>query len=104
MRNDIKVVTQAGFTNIHVKGDNKILIQVPWEIQVLTQDIHLYIQLCNNVFITHIFRQENCAADYLVKHDLSLYSTVVWKEVPHMDILRIFYEDNLGRTLERMTN
>ena len=47
---------QVGFTDIHIEGDNKILIQavqdhiqVSWEIQVLIQDIHTYSQLCNNV-------------------------------------------------------
>ena len=73
---------QVGFTDIHIEGDNKILIQavqghiqVSWEIQVLIQDIHTYSQLCNNV---HMFN-----------------------EVPHRDNLRILYEDNLGRILER---
>jgi len=63
MRNGIKVAK-------HAEGDNRTLnqaiqgrIQTPWEIQVLVQDIHTYIQLCNNIRITHIFRQENSAAD-----------------------------------------
>ena len=64
----------------------------------MIEDIRTYIQLCNNVHITHVFRQKNCAADYLAKHGLSLRSTVVsvWTKVPHKDFLRIFYEDNLG--------
>ena len=50
MRNGIKAALQAGFTDIHIKWDNKILIQavqghiqVPWEIQVLIQDIHTFL-------------------------------------------------------------
>ena len=67
MRNGIKTVTQAGFTHIHIEGDNKTLIQghiqSPWEIQVLVQIITAYIKLCNRVLIHHIFREENCAVD-----------------------------------------
>ena len=70
MRDGIKDAIQAGFTDIHIEGDNRTLIQAvrgriqtPWEIQVLVQDIYTYIQLCNNIRITHIFRQENSAAD-----------------------------------------
>lgn len=70
MRNGIRAALQAGFTDIHIEGDNKILIQavqghiqVPWEIQVLIQDIHTYIQHCSKIIITHIFRQGNGAVD-----------------------------------------
>ena len=85
MRNDImKAAAEAYFTDIHIEIDNKILIQAvqgyiraPWEIRVLLQDIHTYIQLYNNVHITHIFRQWNCAADWLAKYGLSLHSTVM---------------------------
>jgi len=68
----------------------------------LVQDIHAYIQLCDNVLITHIFRQGNCVIDWLATHSLSLYS-IVWNEVLHRNLLRIVYEDNLGRTLEKKT-
>ena len=64
MQNGIKAVVQAGFTNIHIEGDNKTLIQAvqgpfqsTWEIQVLVRDILAYTQLYNKVFIHHIFRQ-----------------------------------------------
>ena len=99
---------QVRFKNIHVEGDNKILIQAikdqiaaPWQIQTLLQDIKTYLQECNSVIITHIFREENSAADWLTKRGLSLQSTLVWDEVPHMDLLLILSADNLGRTLER---
>ena len=111
MRNGIKAALQAGFTDIHIEGDNKTLIQavqghiqVPWEIQVLIQDIHTYIQLCNKVLITHVLRQENCAIDLLTKYGLSLHSTIMWNEVLHRDLLHILYKDNLWRILERITN
>ena len=105
MRNRIKAAVQAGFTDIRIEGDNKIFIQAvqshiqaSWEIHILIEDIRTYIQLCNNVHITHVFMQKNCAAKYLAKHGLSLHSTVVsvWNEVPHKDFHRILYEDNLG--------
>jgi len=108
MRNRIKAVVQAGFANIHTNGDNKTLIQAvqccikaPWEIQVLIQGIIIYIQLCNKVFIDHIFRQGNCVSDWLVKFGLSLHSMIVWNVVPQMDRLFIFYKNNLVRAFER---
>jgi len=70
MRNGIKAAIQACFTNSHIEGDSKILvqavqghIQAPWDIQILIKDIYTYIQLCNNVYITHIFREGNYTAD-----------------------------------------
>ena len=70
MRNGLRAAITAGFTNIHIEGDNKILIQsvqgrihTPWAIQVLVQDIHYYLQTCNHVVINHIFREGNRAAD-----------------------------------------
>ena len=77
MRNGIKVTIWVGFIHIHIEGDNKILIQVvighiqiPWEIQVLVQDINTYFQLCNNIVITNIFREGNGGANWLDRYDL----------------------------------
>ena len=57
-------------------------------------------------FSTHIFRQENCAADWLVKHGLSLHSIVVWNEVPHRGLLcistRIIQEEPLREGLPKL--
>ena len=96
------------FKNIHVEGDNKILIQAiqdlieaPWQIQTLVQNIKTYLQECNSVIITHIFREGNSAADWVAKRGLSIKSSLVWDEVPHRDLLLILSADNLGRTLER---
>jgi len=70
MRNRIRAGVQAGFTNIHIEGDNKVLIQAvqgqiqtPWEIHVLVQDIHYYFQSCSHVLVKHTFREGNRAAD-----------------------------------------
>lgn len=106
--NGVEAAIQTCFTNIHIEGDNKTLIQLVqspiqavWEIQILIHNIHTCIQLCNNVFITCIFRQWNCAADWIAKHGVSLNFTTIWNEVPHRDLLCIFYENNLGKILER---
>ena len=108
MRNGLRAAIQAGFTNIHIEGDNKILIhavqgriQPPWEIPVLVQDIHYYLQTCNNVIVHHIFREGNRAADWLAKLGLSLPSPLVWSQVPHRDFNCILLADNLGLTLAR---
>ena len=111
MHNGIQAAVHAGFMNTVVEGDNKILIQAmkgqmqaAWQIQTLLQDIQTDLQKCQLVTITHIFRQGNSATDWLVKRGLSLQSPLVWEEVPHRDLSFIFYEDNLGRTLERRTS
>ena len=64
MRNGLRVAIHAGYTNIHLEGDNQILIQavqrriqVPWEIQTLVEDILAYFQMCNHVRVNHIFRE-----------------------------------------------
>jgi len=107
MRNGLRAAIKAGFTNIHIEGDNKILIhavqgriQTPWEIQVLVQDIHYYLQTCTSVIVHHIFREDNRAADWLAKLGLSLSSPLVWSQVPHRN-LRCILEDNLSFTLAR---
>jgi len=85
MRNGIRAAVQAGFTNIHIEGDNKVLIQEvqgqiqpPWEIHVLVHDIHHYFQSCNHVSVNHTFREGNRAADWLAKLGLSLQSIILW--------------------------
>jgi len=82
MRNGVQAAAKAGFTNIHIEGDNCILIQavkehvyVPWEIQVLVQDIHSFLQSFTNVVIHHVFQQGNNVADWLAKYGLSILST-----------------------------
>ena len=66
MRNGLQAAVQAGYANIQIEGDNRVLIQAiqgcirpQWEIQILVQDILSYIQLCNKIFIHHIFREGN---------------------------------------------
>jgi len=70
MRNGLQAAVTVGFSNIHIEGDNKILIQAvqefiqpPWKIQVLVQDILYYLQTCNHVIVFYIFREGNRAAD-----------------------------------------
>ena len=108
MRNGLRAAIEAGFSNIHIEGDNKILIQAvqgriqpPWEIQVLVQDIIYFLQKCNHVIVHHIFREGNRAADWLAKLGLSLPSARVWNQTSHIDLQCILREDNLGYTLAR---
>jgi len=103
MRSGIKADVQARFTDIHIEGDNNILIQAvqgkirtPWKIQVLVQDITTFFTQFNNIIINYIFRQGNSAADWLTKFELSVYSTSVLDAVPHMNLCRILVKDNLG--------
>ena len=71
-------------------------IQIPWEIQMLVQDITTFLDRFNKIIINHIFRQGNSAADWLAKYGLSIHSTNMLNFVPHRDLGRILFEDNLG--------
>ena len=102
MSNGIKAAVQVRFTDIHIEGDNRILIQavkrkiqVPWEIQVLVQDISTFLDRFNNVFINYAFRQGNCIVDWLAKYELSIHSTTRWNLIPPRDLRHILIEDNL---------
>ena len=64
MRNGLQAAVQAEYINIQIEEDKKILIHAvqrriepPWEIEILVQDILAYVQLCNKIFIHHIFRK-----------------------------------------------
>ena len=103
MRNGLRVAVKVGFNNIHIKGDNKILIQTVqgriqshWKIQVLIQDIFYYLQTGTRVIVHHIFRKGNRAADWLAELGLSLSSTIVWTQVSHREFHYILNENNLG--------
>ena len=61
----------------------------------------LYLASFINVIITHIFREENTAADWVAKHEFSIQSSLVWDRIPHRELLHIITTDSLGRTLER---
>ena len=101
MRNGLRAAIHAGYTNIHLEGDNQVLIQavqgrvqVPWEIQTLVEDILAYFQLCNHVSVSHIFGEGNRATNWLEKFYLNLCSTVVWHQVSHRDLYCILREDH----------
>jgi len=108
MRNGLGAAVHASYTNIHLEGDNQILIQavqrriqVPWEIQTLVEDILAYFQIYNHVSVYHIFREGNRATEWLAKYGLNLCSIIVWHQVLHRDLYCILREDYLGRPLER---
>ena len=70
MRNGLRAAVTAGFNNIHIEGDNKVIIQTEqghiqpsWKIQVLVQGIHYYLQSCAHVIIKHTFGEGNRVAD-----------------------------------------
>ena len=71
---------------------------------MLVQDIHSFLQSFTNVVIHHVFQQGNNVADWLAKYGLSILSTTRWISVPHRDLGRVLFEDNLRRTLEKRTS
>jgi len=108
MRNGLRAVVKAGFKNIFIEGNNKILIQEvqghiqpPWEIHVLIQDSFYYIRAYNRVIVHHTFREGTHAADWLPKLKLSLSSTLVWPQSSNRYSIHILNEYNLGLSLAK---
>ena len=103
MRNGIQSGVQAGYIDIQIEGENRVLIQAvqgrihtPWEIQILVQDIATFFTRCNTVITNHIYREGNRVVDWLAKYGLSCHSSFVWNLIPHRDLGCILLEDNLG--------
>ena len=70
MRDGIQAVLAAGYRNLLVEGDNKVVIQViqghihiPWQIQTLLSDIHNMIHLSVHCLFQHTYREGDMAAD-----------------------------------------
>ena len=92
MRNGLQEAIQARYTDIHIEGDNQILIflvqgriQPPWEIHTLVQDILTYVKKCNKILISHIFREGNRGAAWVAKSGHAVQFKIVWYGVPHQD-------------------
>ena len=66
---------------------------------MLVYDITTCLDMFNSVVINHIFKQDNSAADWLVKLGLSLHATSVWDVVPYRDLRHILFGDNLEEPL-----
>jgi len=105
MRNGLQAAIQARYTDIHIEGDNQILIlavqgriQPSWEIHTLVQDILAYVKKCNKILISHIFQENNCTTDWVVKSGHAIQFKIVCFGVLHQDLFSILREDNLGRT------
>ena len=70
LRDGFRLAIQAGFNNIAIEGDNKIVIEalkgkisIPWQIANIIEDIHIWQIQSIQLNVTHIFREANIAAD-----------------------------------------
>jgi len=108
MRNGIRAAAQAkaGFTNIQVEGDNKILIQAIqekiqplWEIQTLVHDI-LFICATTRPFAIFLVKeivQRICWHSLAISYILRLYGTEFHIGICFLSFMMI----NLGRTFTK---
>jgi len=112
MRDGIYAALKAGFRRLEVEGDNQVVlnavqkvIQPPWQIATLIEDIWNMISSCESVSFKHTYREGNMAADWMAKHGcfLRCYSPTIFFSPPSRDFLFILVDDNLGRTLVRRT-
>ena len=108
MRNGVCATVQSGYQSIIFEGDNQVFIQaikrevhIPWEIQMVVEDTKIFLSFYRQVYIQHIFREENRAADWLAKFGLSISSSILWLSIPCLSFLSILIENNKGRTLRR---
>jgi len=70
MRDGIRIALQAGFRQMEVEGDNRIVLQavqkqipVPWQIAPIIEDIWNMLSSCEIISFKHIYREGNMAAD-----------------------------------------
>ena len=110
LRDGLRTALRRGYRKIEVEGDNMIVIQAvrkqilpPWQIQTIIADIWNLITDCEQVRISHIYREGNMAADWMAKYGcvLKTLTLSVFYYSPSRDFLHILVDDNLGRTLAR---
>ena len=108
LRDGVEAVVQAGFTKLCIEGDNLIVIQaltgkfiVPWKIDTIIEDLHIWLQPATQVHINHIFREVNMAADWLSKFGHTI-TTLFSSDVCFSPALgTILADDIVRRTLVR---
>ena len=110
MRDGIRSALQAGFHQVEVEGDNRIVLQavqkqiaVPWQIGPIIEDIWNMLPGCETISFKHIYHEGNMAADWMAKHGCLIrrHSLTTFPIPPSRDFLSILVDDNLGRTLVR---
>ncbi|XP_056685682.1 uncharacterized protein [Spinacia oleracea] len=68
----IQEAIRLGIQNLHIEGDNLLVInslkgiwKVPWKLQNIIQDIKTLLHQFRNVHTQHVFREANRAADWI---------------------------------------
>ena len=75
--------------------------QLPWQIKHILQDIHLLVRQIGQVWVSHIYREANMAADWLSRFGHSV--TGIWSATvcDNITLAKIVKDDRIGRTLVR---
>ena len=92
LQDSVYLAIQAGHANIHIEGDNLIVIQtlkenfhIPWKIASIIEDIQSWFQQGIQVTISHIFRETNIVANWLSKFGHSLTDKFIMTSTfPHV--------------------
>ena len=109
MRNGLQKATQAGFRNIHIEGDGKIIIQaikgkiqITWQLDFIIKYIKVFMSKADQITIYHIFREANFAANWIANLGHPLPSTGIWTSSLSHLFSFILGIDNLGKILVKM--
>lgn len=107
LRNGVRMTVQLDIKNIIIEGDIKIIIDtfrgissVPWQVQLLIQDVREYLKQFHEVQIQHVYREANRAADFLSRlgHTDNI---LLCNANDYNDLQCILYGDIFGRSLVR---
>ena len=108
LRDGLQVAVEAGYKQLHIEGDNLILIEavkgestIPWRLKYAIHDIRMMLSQLDDVQVNHIYREANIAADWLAKYDHSITGQKVTVDPGNSDFRRVISDDMLGDSLVR---
>jgi len=104
----LQAALNSGYQRLDVEGDNYAIISalrkettIPWQVKNVIQDIHALLLQAEEVWVTHIYREANMAADWLSKLSHSIADSWLSTECDSMKLRAIVQDDRIGRSLVR---
>jgi len=109
LRDGVIAAAHLGIKHLLIGGDNATVIRAlqgevspPWQIAGIMQDVQALLQDMAYVYISHVYREANMAADWLSKASQSLLNTAVfWDFSPPEELSDIMQANRIGRALVR---
>jgi len=108
LKDRVTLAIQAGYSMISIEGDNTAVIRAlkgeskgPWQISHIIEDVRACFHQDIQVFINHIFREANMAADWLSKFGHSITETFTIDFCFSPILRQMIADDCIGRTLVR---